>query len=75
MSGLSRTQWDFDIRVRQRNLKRGLLKAEEVQARLDALPDVSDLGEVMVLDQPALTGEKTSADEADDDDDDSGDEG
>jgi hypothetical protein len=48
--------WDWDIRVRERNLKKGTLDEKDVEKYLLALPDVADQGEGIVSAQPALGG-------------------
>lgn len=50
----SKVQWDMDVRVRERNLKQGVIKPEAVNEMLASLPDVADLGQAMELVQPAV---------------------
>lgn len=56
----------FDVRIRERLLKRGAVDAKEVEKHLKELPDAASNAEILDLSQPALTG---------DEDDDEGDEG
>lgn len=46
--------WDLDIRVRERNLKNGLLAAKDVEKMLAALPDSAGEVEALGLEQPAI---------------------
>ena len=55
--------WLTDVRVRDRNVKKGLLDSKDVEAYLSDLGDAADKGEEIDLPQPAL-------DLPDDDDDD-----
>ncbi len=55
----SRMLWDFDVRVRERNLKTGRLKKEEVQKYYEGLVDVDANLDVLEVKQPAFS----SADE------------
>jgi hypothetical protein len=48
--------WDWDIRVRERNLKKGLLEEKDVEKHVGQLPDVSDQAEPVGFPQPALGG-------------------
>jgi hypothetical protein len=48
--------WDWDIRVRERNLKKGLLDDKDVDKYMTQLPDVAEQGEGIVSPQPALGG-------------------
>jgi hypothetical protein len=48
--------WDWDIRVRERNLKKGLLDDKDVDKYLGALDDVGEQGETIASAQPALGG-------------------
>lgn len=48
----------LDIRVRERNLKRGLLDAKEVEKYQNELPDLSDQTDLVTLPQPALSGSR-----------------
>lgn len=55
MSTKTLTSWDWDVRVRERNLRNGLLSEKEVEKMLSALPDVAPAGEPVSLAQPAMT--------------------
>jgi hypothetical protein len=52
----SRMLWDLDVRVRDRNLKTGRLKKDEVQKYYEGLADVSARADTVELRQPALAG-------------------
>ncbi|HEU4404309.1 MAG TPA: hypothetical protein VFS43_03320 [Polyangiaceae bacterium] len=45
-----------DVRIRERNLKRGLIQPSDVEQHLNALPDVAAQAETLPLGQPALGG-------------------
>lgn len=60
--------WIFDVRVRERNLKAGLLTEKEVEKRLAALPDLADQTESFGASQPALQAPAELDDEDDGDD-------
>jgi hypothetical protein len=84
MSTSPKTPLLSDVRIRDRNLKRGLIQPSDVEQHLNALPDVAAQAESLPLGQPALGGggggmssgggaqieRSSAADEADDDDDD-----
>ena len=48
--------WDWDVRVRERNIKRGLLDAEIVEKQMAKLADNAEQSEAVTLAQPALGG-------------------
>ncbi len=48
--------WDWDVRVRERNIKRGLLDAEIVEKQMAKLVDNAEQSEAVTLAQPALGG-------------------
>ena len=48
--------WDWDVRVRERNLKKGVLTEKDVEKQSGQLPDLADQAEDMALPQPALGG-------------------
>ena len=56
--------WILDVRVRERNLNKGLLTEKEVEKHLAGLPDVADQAENFATPQPAL--ELPEEDEGDD---------
>ena len=62
--------WLTDVRVRERNVKKGLLDAKDVEAYLGDLSDAADKGEEVDIPQPALD----LPDDIDDDEDDEEDE-
>ena len=48
--------WEWDVRVRERNLRKGILDDKDVEKHLTQLPDVSDQAESIAVSQPALGG-------------------
>jgi hypothetical protein len=56
-----KTPWDLDVRVRERNLKKGVLDEKEVQTYLKDLPDLSANAEIVTLPQPAIAGSAAAA--------------
>jgi hypothetical protein len=48
--------WDWDVRVRERNLRRGVIDEKEVEKQLGLLVDMSDQAESVLHPQPALGG-------------------
>jgi hypothetical protein len=48
--------WDWDVRVRERNLKKGVFDEKDVEKHLAQLPDAADQAESLGLPQPALGG-------------------
>ena len=48
--------WDWDVRVRERNFRKGILDDKDVEKYLGQLPDVGDQAESLGLPQPALGG-------------------
>ena len=50
----SRTLWDLDVRIRDRNLRAGRVKKDAVRAHLAGLPDVARNAEVLRLRQPGI---------------------
>ncbi len=57
-SGNTKTinSWDWDVRVRERNLKKALIDDKEVERHMSQLPDVADQAEPIGFPQPALGG-------------------
>lgn len=51
----------FDVRVQERMLQKGLVKEEELKARLEALKDVESESEPLDLQQPGLTPYKSDS--------------
>jgi len=56
MSNKQIQSWDWDVRVRERNLKKGVLDEDIVAKHLSKLPDVAEQAEPVSLGQPALGG-------------------
>lgn len=48
--------WEWDVRVRERNLKKGVFDDKDVEKHLAQLPDVADQADSLGLGQPALGG-------------------
>jgi hypothetical protein len=48
--------WDWDVRVRERNLGKGVFDEKDVEKHLSQLADVGDQAESIGLVQPALGG-------------------
>jgi len=48
--------WDWDVRVRERNLKKGALTDKDVDKMLGHLPDLTESSEAVAQPQPALGG-------------------
>jgi hypothetical protein len=48
--------WDWDVRVRERNLKKGVLTEKDVEKNASQLPDLADQAEDVSMSQPALGG-------------------
>jgi hypothetical protein len=51
-----KSPWDLDIRVRERNLRKGVLDDKEVEKHLKELTDVGANAETVMTPQPALAG-------------------
>jgi len=56
MSNKQIQSWDWDVRVRERNLKKGILDDDTVSKHLGKLPDVAEQCEPVSMPQPALGG-------------------
>jgi hypothetical protein len=54
MTQKSSNPWILDVRVRERNLTKGLITDKEVEKHLQSLPDVGDQSEPFATPQPAL---------------------
>ena len=50
----SRMVWDLDVRVRDRNLKTGVLKTQDVVGYFDSLADSAKNAESLALHQPGF---------------------
>lgn len=48
--------WEWDIRVRERNVRKGILDDKDIEKHLTQLPDVGDQAESIAIPQPALGG-------------------
>jgi hypothetical protein len=48
--------WDWDVRVRERNIRKGTFEEKDVEKHLAGLPDVADQADGVVAPQPALGG-------------------
>lgn len=44
----------YDVRIRERLEKKGLLSADEIKKHLDALKDVEENAEIIPLEQPGV---------------------
>jgi hypothetical protein len=51
--------WEWDVRVRERNLRKGILDEKDVEKHLAALPDAADQAESLGIAQPALGGRES----------------
>jgi hypothetical protein len=61
--------WILDVRVRERNLTKGLITDKEVEKHLQALPDMADQAEPFATPQPALAQPEIEEEEDDEEDD------
>jgi hypothetical protein len=48
--------WEWDVRVRERNVTKGVFEAKDIEKYLAQLPDVGDQAETIGLAQPAVAG-------------------
>jgi hypothetical protein len=48
--------WDWDIRVRERNVRKGIFDEKDIEKHLTQLPDVAEGGESIGTAQPAIGG-------------------
>ena len=51
---VQKTPWDLDIRVRDRNLHKGVIDPKDLEKHLRDLPDQSANAETVEIEQPAL---------------------
>jgi hypothetical protein len=51
--------WDWDIRVRERNLKNQTLTEKDVEKHSAQLPDLAEQAEPVGVSQPALGGRES----------------
>jgi hypothetical protein len=56
MSNKQIQSWDWDVRVRERNLRKGMLDEDTVSKHLAKLPDVAEQSDPVSVGQPALGG-------------------
>ena len=49
-----KTPWDLDVRVRERNIRKGVLDEKDIEKYLKDLPDQSANAENVTLPQPAV---------------------
>jgi hypothetical protein len=59
MSNKTINAWDWDIRVRERNLKNQTLTEKDVEKQASQLTDLSDQAEPVGVPQPALGGRES----------------
>jgi len=69
MSTKNINAWDWDVRVRERNLHRGVLTDKDVEKMLGGLSDLAASADNLTLPQPALSASGAADDEADEGDD------
>jgi hypothetical protein len=48
--------WEWDIRVRERNVRKGIFDEKDIEKHIASLPDVADQAESIAVPQPALGG-------------------
>jgi hypothetical protein len=48
--------WEWDVRVRERNVRKGILDDKDIEKHIAQLPDVADQAESITVPQPALGG-------------------
>jgi hypothetical protein len=48
--------WEWDVRVRERNVGKGIFDEKDIEKHLAQLPDAADQAESIVIPQPALGG-------------------
>ncbi len=56
VTGKTINPWEWDVRVRERNLRKGIFDEKDVEKHLAQLPDVAEGGETIGSGQPALGG-------------------
>jgi hypothetical protein len=49
-----KTPWDLDVRVRERNIRKGVLDDKDVEKYLKEIPDSSANAENVTIPQPAV---------------------
>ena len=55
-----KTPWDLDVRVRERNIRKGVLDEKDVEKYLKELPDAAANAENVTTPQPAVGGGVTA---------------
>jgi hypothetical protein len=48
--------WEWDVRVRERNVGKGIFDEKDIEKHIAQLPDAADQAESIVIPQPALGG-------------------
>jgi hypothetical protein len=48
--------WEWDVRVRERNIRKGIFDEKDVEKHIASLPDVGDQAESIPIPQPAIAG-------------------
>ena len=56
-----KTPWDLDVRVRERNIRKGVLDEKDVEKYLKELPDAAANAVSVTTPQPAVGGGATPA--------------
>jgi hypothetical protein len=59
MSNKIINSWDWDIRVRERNLKSETLTEKDLEKHRAQLPDLADQTDAVAIPQPALGGRES----------------
>jgi hypothetical protein len=70
MSNTKTNPWDWDLRVRDRNLRSGTLEEKELQKHLGALVDLEGQVDSFTTPQPLFASAEDMIDDDDDQDDD-----
>lgn len=63
MSNSKINSWDWDIRVRERNLSNGILTEKDIEAQRAKLTDLAEQTDPVTEAQPALNEEEADDDE------------
>jgi hypothetical protein len=56
MTNKNINSWDWDVRVRERNIKAGVLTDKDLEKYVSQLPDLTEQTDAVSLAQPALGG-------------------
>ena len=51
--------WEWDVRVRERNLRKGVFEEKDVEKHQAQLGDMADQAEIITIAQPALGGRES----------------